>query len=235
MLTGMTVLKGGDLWNPQKLNFGPQFGFAWNPAFYHQKVVIRGGFGLNYNQNEIAITGNVNGNPGLTVSPNFSMSLPTSPNPGIIYAIPSDPHSLFGYPPNPNTIVSFGSNGLPTSSQVGVTAFPTDMPTMYSEHWSLDTQTDLGANFILSVGYREVFRGTSISTTTAMRSLGQNIPLNPQVNGVNYFDNNGYGNYNAMLAGLKHQFSHQFMLTRSSRGRKAWIRVRLLQRAVLPL
>ena len=52
----MTIQKGGDLWNPQKLNFGPQFGFAWTPGFYQQKVVIRGGFGLNYNQNEIAIT-----------------------------------------------------------------------------------------------------------------------------------------------------------------------------------
>jgi hypothetical protein len=213
MLTGMTVLKGGDLWNPQKLNFGPQFGFAWTPGFYHQKVVIRGGFGLNYNQNEIAITGNVNGNPGLTVSPNFSMSLPTSPNPGIVYAIPSDPHSLFGYPPNPNTIVSFGSNGLPTSSQVGVTAFPTDMPTMYSEHWSLDTQTDLGKNFILSVGYQgSVSRHIYFHYDGNAVASVQNIPLNPQVNGVNYFDNNGYGNYNAMLAGLKHQFSHQFML-----------------------
>ena len=213
MLTGMTVLKGGDLWNPQKLNFGPQFGFAWTPGFYHQKVVIRGGFGLNYNQNEIAITGNVNGNPGLTVSPNFSMSLPTSPNPGIVYAIPSDPHSLFGYPPNPNTIVSFGSNGLPTSSQVGVTAFPTDMPTMYSQHWSLDTQTDLGANFILSVGYQgSVSRHIYFHYDGNAVASVQNIPLNPQVNGVNYFDNNGYGNYNAMLAGLKHQFSHQFML-----------------------
>ena len=85
MLTGMTIKKGGNLWNSQNGDFGPQLGFAWTPDFYHQRVVIRGGFGLNYNQNEIAITGNVNGNPGLTVSPNFSMSLPTSPNPGILY------------------------------------------------------------------------------------------------------------------------------------------------------
>ena len=42
------------------------------------------------------------------------------------------------------------------------------------------------------------------------RSRG--IPLNPQVNSVNYFDNVGHSSYNAMIAGLKHQFSHQFML-----------------------
>jgi Carboxypeptidase regulatory-like domain/TonB dependent receptor len=221
MLTGMTVVKGGDLWNPQNLNFGPQFGFAWTPGFYHQKVVIRGGYGLNYNQNEIAITANVNGNPGLTVSPNFSLSLPTSPNPGIVYAIPSDPHSLFGYPPNPNTIASFGSNGLPTTGQVGVTAFPTNMPTMYTEHWSLDTQTDLGANFILSLGYQgSVGRHIYFHYDGNAVASVANIPLNPQVNGVNYFDNKGHSSYNAMIADLKHQFSHHFMLD----GQFTWAR-----------
>jgi hypothetical protein len=213
MLTGMTIVKGGGLWNAQKANFGPQVGFAWTPRLYQQRVVIRGGFGINYNQNEIAITGNVNQNPGLTVSPNFSMSLPTSPNPGIVYAIPSDPHSLLGYPANPNTIVSFGSNGLPTSSQVGVTAFATNMPTMYTEHYSLDTQTDLGANVIFSLGYQgSVSKHIYFHYDENAVASVNDVSLNPQVNGVNFFGNGGNGNYNAMLAGLKHQFSHQFTL-----------------------
>src|ERR1039458_2583734 len=40
----------------------------------------------------------------------------------------------------------------------------------------------------------------------------QGIPLNPQVNSVNFFGNEGHGNYNALLAGLKHQLAHQFMM-----------------------
>ncbi|HEY1987706.1 MAG TPA: carboxypeptidase regulatory-like domain-containing protein [Terracidiphilus sp.] len=213
MLTGMTIRKGGNLWNAQNLNFGPQFGFAWTPGLYHQRVVIRGGFGLNYNQEEIAVSSNVAGNPGLTVSPNFSLSLPTSPNPGIVYQIPSDVHSLFGYPPNPNTILSFGSNGLPSSKQAGVTAFENNMPTMYTEHYSLDTQTDLGSQFIFTLGYQG-----SVSKHLYFHYDGNAVAavhgyaLNPQVNGVDYYDNNGTGNYNAMLAGLKHQFSHHFMM-----------------------
>lgn len=213
MLTGMTVRKGGDLWTPQKLNFGPQVGFAWVPDAYHQRFVIRGGFGLNFNQDEIAITANVYGNPGLTVSPNFTMSTPSSPNPGIVYSVPSNVHSLFGYPPNPNIKNPFGSNGLPTTGQVSVTAFDSRLPTMYTEHYSLDTQTDLGAQFILTVGYQgSLSRHTYFHYDQNAVASVAGIPLNPNVNSVNYFGNTGHGNFNAMLAELRHQFSHQFML-----------------------
>jgi hypothetical protein len=213
MMTGITIQKGGDLWNPQKLNFGPQVGFAWSPGFYKQRVVLRGGFGLNYNEEEIAISANVYGNPGLQVSPGFSIGTPTAPNPGIVYAIPSDVHSLYGYPPNPNTIATFGPNGLPTTTTVGVTAFRTNMPTMYSEHYSLDTQTDLGAQFVFTLGYQgSVSRHTYFHYDGNAVASVNGYPLNPQVSGVNYFDNIGHGNYNAMIATLRHQFSHQFML-----------------------
>ena len=52
--------------------------------------MIRGGYGLNYNQEEIAISANVQGNPGLVVTPTFTLSTPTSPNPGIVYATSSE-------------------------------------------------------------------------------------------------------------------------------------------------
>jgi len=113
------------------------------------------------------------------IIPGATMSVPSSPNPGIVYAIPSDVHSLYGYPPNPNTIVSFGANGLPSNGQVSVQAFQNNLPTMYTEHWSLDTETDLGYQFLLTVGYQgsvmrhtisgAAFRGsgrTSICTRT---------------------------------------------------------------------
>lgn len=213
MLTGMTIRKGGGLWNAQKLNFGPQVGFAWTPDKFKQHTVIRGGFGVNFNEEEIAISANVFSNPGLTVSPNFSMSLPTSPNPGIVYQVPSDPHSLLGYPPNPNTIQSFGPNGLPTTGQVSVTAFDNNMPTMYTEHFSLDTQTDLGRQVVLTVGYQgSLVRHSYFHYDANAVASVQGMPLNPQVNTVNYFGNGGHSAYNAMLASIKHQLSHQFMV-----------------------
>jgi hypothetical protein len=212
-LAGMTIRKGGNLWKSQHLNFGPQFGFAYSPDFWKQRFVVRGGYGLNFNEMEIAISANAFGNPGLTVSPSFSMGSPTDTNPGIIYATPSDVHSLFGYPPNPNTIVSFGSNGLPTTGTVGVTAFENRMPTMYTEHFSLDTETSIGGQWVFTLGYLgTVSRHTYFHYDADAWAAAHGQPLNPQVNSVNFFDTIGHGSYNAMLVGLRHQLAHTFLV-----------------------
>src|SRR5229473_1305793 len=125
-LTGLTVQKGNS-WNAQKGNFGPQIGVAWSPTRFHNKLVVRGGYGLNYNQEEIAISSNIQANPGLVVFPTLSQNTPdpTScaqplPNCGIIYAVSSGVRNLTGYPANPNATLSFGSNGLPTTGSVNV-------------------------------------------------------------------------------------------------------------------
>jgi Carboxypeptidase regulatory-like domain/TonB dependent receptor len=210
-LTGLTVHRGNS-WNAQKNNFGPQLGFAWSPERFHDKLVVRGGYGLNYNQEEIAISANINANPGLIVFPTFSMSTPASPNPGIIYATSSDPHDLNGFPVNPNAVLAFGSNGLPTTGQVGVGIFPPNLPTMRTHHYSLDTQYDLGHNWIVSLGYqgslsRDIYFHQNPNATPA--ALG--YALNPQIGGGDYWAVNGSGNYNALLAEAKHNFSRQFM------------------------
>src|SRR6202035_4588609 len=101
-LTGLVVRKG-DSWNAQKNNFGPQIGIAWSPTRFNNKLVVRGGYGLGYNGEQIAISSNIVNNSGLVVLPSLSISAPTSPNPGIVYALSSGVNNLNGYPPNPNT------------------------------------------------------------------------------------------------------------------------------------
>src|SRR6266852_5475733 len=211
-MTGLTVQKGNS-WNAQKGNFGPQIGVAWSPTRFHNKLVVRGGYGLNYNQEEIAISANIGGNPGLVVFPSLNMSTPTSPNPGIIYAVSSDVHSLNGYPANPNTKASFNANGLPASgSQVNVSIFPTDLPTMRVHHYSLDAQYDLGHQFVATLGYQgSLSRNTYFHENPNAGPATLGYTLNPQIGGGDYWGVSGSGNYNALLAGLKHQFSRQFM------------------------
>ncbi|HKV78008.1 MAG TPA: TonB-dependent receptor [Candidatus Sulfotelmatobacter sp.] len=209
-LTGLMVRRGHS-WNAQKDNFGPQIGFAWSPSRFNDKLVVRGGYGLNYNQEEIAISANIQGNPGLVVFPTFKMSTPSSPNPGIIYAVSSNVHSIFGYPANPNAVASFGPNGLPTTGSVGVNIFPNDLPTMRVHHYSLETEYDLGHALVASLGYegslsRNIYFHENPNAVPA--ALG--YALNPQIGGGDYWGVSGRGNYNALLAELKHRFSQQF-------------------------
>lgn len=213
LLTGIRQRVGGDLYNSQKKNFGPQFGFAWNPKMFNSRMVFRGGFGLNYNQEEIAIAANGIGNPPSVVSPNFSSPNPSNIDPGIVYAIPSDPRSLFGYPPNPNTIVTYGPNNLPLTGQLAVTGFPADLPTQYYYHYSLDTQMDLGNNWVATVGYQgSLGRHLIVQQNLNVLGVVRGIPLNPAVNRVGFYGNGGNSAYNSMLVTVRHHFRHGFLL-----------------------
>jgi Carboxypeptidase regulatory-like domain len=209
-LTGL-VLRKADSWNAQKNNFSPEIGFAWSPGKFNNRLVFRGGYGLNYNQEEIAISANISNNPGLVVNPSFDTNSPTTINPGIIYAVSSDPHNLFGYPANPNTISPLGPNGLPTTGAVNVQIFPNTLPTMRVHHYSFDMQYDLGHQYVMSLGYqgslsRNLFFHQSPLAVPA--TLG--YAFNPQIGGGDNWATNGRANYNALLAEVKHQFSHQF-------------------------
>lgn len=210
-MTGLTVAKG-DSWNAQKDNVGPEIGFAWSPGRFNNRFVLRGGYGLNYNEEEIAISSGIVDNPGLAVQPTFDMPTPSSPNPGIVYAVSSNVNSLYDYPANPNTITSFGSNGLPTTGTVNVAIFPHTLPTMRVHHYSLQTEYDFGHSTTASVGYQG-----SVSHDVFFHENPNAVPaasgytLNPQIGGGDYWGVEGWGNYNAMIAELQHHFSQQFM------------------------
>jgi hypothetical protein len=209
--TGL-VVRNENAWNAQKGNFGPELGFAWSPSRFNSRLVFRGGYGLNYNQEEIALSASISNNPGITVSPSFASGSPETINPNIIYAVSSGVHNLYGYPANPSTISTFGANGLP-SGGANVEIFPQNLPTMYTQHYSVDMQYDIGHQWVTTVGYT----GTH-STNTYFHSNPNAIPaaagyaLNPLIgSGGDFWGVNGHGNYNALLTEIKHQFSHQFM------------------------
>jgi hypothetical protein len=213
LLTGIALHTGIGEWTAQKLNFGPQFGFNWSPEWFKNKLVVRGGFGLNYNQEQIANANNDDGNPPGTSSIPGSSSGPTEINPNIIYAVSSSPTNYYGYPANPSAIATFNSAGLPTKAVggVGLSAMPGHLPTEYTEHFSLDIEYDLGHSLIANLGY-EGGLGRHLLYNFNAYALGeiQGVALNPLVNSVGTFGSSGSSNNNMMLAGLKHQFSHTF-------------------------
>ena len=211
LLTGITIKTGIDAWTAQKLNFGPQVGFNWSPRSSNGKIVFRGGYGLNYNQQQIATANNYDGNPPGTSSVPGSSKSPTEINPNILYAVSSSPTNIFGFPANTNAITTFNSAGLPTGGGANLGGLPGHMPTEYSHHYSVDMELDLGHSLVANLGY-EGSSGHHSQYNYDANALGQitGAPQNPLINSINTFGSQGKSNNNMMLAGIKHQFSHTF-------------------------
>jgi hypothetical protein len=213
-LSNLSVRVGGSLYTPQKSNFGPQLGFAWQPLESQGRLVVRGGFGINYNQDEIAILANGFGNPPNVVNKDFCCSTPTAAVPGILYETATSINSLFGYAPNPAAITTFGSNNLPTSgSPISLTAFPSRPKTITNYHYSLDTQYQFPWNMIATLGYQgSETRHLLVQSNYNAIAVGEGQALNPVSNFIDYYANTGTGNYSAMIATLNHSFAHHFSL-----------------------
>ena len=210
-LTGLTMRQGGDLYTVQKGNFGPQLGFAWNPDYFKRNLVIRGGFGINYNENEFAITAQGNSNSPAVLG--FSQTGYSSKVPAIQYAVASDVHSPLGYPSNSHAITNFNTNNLPTTAAVSVTGFDQHVKTITVYHYSFDTQLALPSNFVATLGWQ----GSSGHHLLYQENLNayavvHGYPLNPNLTGVGYYANGANSNYNALLATLKHNFSNSFQV-----------------------
>lgn len=217
-LTGMNIRVGGNLTNPQKTNFGPMIGFAWSPGNFDNKLVVRGGFGVAFNQNEIAITANSYGNPPNVVSATYTCSYPYTTNPtcsgtNILYETATTPTSIFGYAPNPAAITSFGSNNLPLTGTTDVTGFPADQKAITNYHYSLDMQYQLPFSSVMSLGYQgNLTRHLLIQENYNVVAALAGATVNPVVTNVGFWNNSGNANYNGMIASLNHNFSHDFQL-----------------------
>lgn len=211
LLTGLAMRQGGNLYSAWKNNWGPQVGFAWTPASQNGRFVVRGGAGLNYNQEEIAIAANGLNNVPHVVNASFNSTSPSQINPDIIYGVPSDVHSLLGYPANPNTLVSYNTAYLPTTGTVSVTGFPATIPTQYTYHYSLDTEMQVRNNWVATLGYMGSI-GRHLMTQENMNVYADafGIPLNPAVSSLDYYGNEGNSSYNALLTTLRHSFSRGF-------------------------
>lgn len=216
-LPGMHIRVGGHIYSPQKTNFGPQFGFAWQPKESSGKSVVRGGVGINYNQNEIAILANLIGNPPNAVNANFTCPYPYTTNPtcagnGILYETAPNVHSLFGFAPNPAAITKFGPGNLPTGTQaISVTGFEPAPKTIATYHYSLEVERQLPYESVATIGYLgSQTRHLLVQSNFNAIAIGRGAPINPKANFVDYYANSGSSNYNAMVATLRHNFAHNF-------------------------
>jgi len=202
-LTALRIKTGGNLFNNQLTNFGPQLGFAYTPGT-QKKMVVRGGFGIGYNLAQLAFLSNGRFNPPEITNLNFF-------NQNIVYQLASSINSLTGYPANPAAIQSFNSNGLPTTgAALTLQGVPNNLPTTVTYRYSLDTQYDLGHNWVASLGYQG--SQTRHYTKQTDLSLLYYPVLNPQIQHVDWFTNDANAHYNALLTEIQHRFSATFSI-----------------------
>jgi hypothetical protein len=194
MLTGASMAQTNSLATSQKGNFGPQVGFAWSPNYYKQKLVLRGGVGINYEENQIAIlrSGDANVPNAISFGPTSTFS------PQIEYSTAPNINSPFGYPANTNAETTFSSSNIPTATVVTVDAFDTNPKTAIVYHYSLDTEVQLPDNFVATVGYQgssghHLFYEVDLNAVAAVKGYA----LNPHLSQVIAWSNGENSNYAA--------------------------------------
>jgi hypothetical protein len=216
-LAGSRVEPTSQLYDPDRNNFGPRFGFAYSPKRYglEQKFVLRGGAGISYNRIPEVVFSNTRGNPPFFAR--FAICCGTaatdfgSPFAGgqILYALGTS-SSPFSYPSNPALAVGIDPvTGTPPNRTVEIYGALADTPVAYVYTYSLEAQYALPYNLTATLGYQGS-SGHKLIRLVNQRFIQPVIPANYFAFAVFIPTPDVNSNYNAMNARLTRRFARGF-------------------------
>jgi hypothetical protein len=195
----------GGLWAPDRNNFAPRIGFAWD-IFGDGKTSLRGGYGMAYERNFGNVTFNVLFNP-----PNYGVVALTANSGTTAGDVPNLPISIQNYGP------FSGTGPARRFSPVSARAVDQNIVNAYAHFWSASFERQLFNNTVASVEYsgsagRHLYSISDINRTGGGPVYGLGNTINAvgastsRLNGVatsaNSRRNDGYSNYNALIASL---------------------------------
>jgi hypothetical protein len=164
---------GAGLYKPDRNNFAPRIGFAWDP-YGTGRTVLRGGFGIFYNAQltgeALSLAGNNQQNFSVNVFqlPPFGTTSCTPPL-TIAYPVPSPlPICTPPLPPNVNSV-------------------DPNIRDSYAMHWSFGVQQEIVRNTVLEVSY-VANRGVKLPAGAAY--AGQELNYSPLAFAPNQITNN---------------------------------------------
>ncbi|HEX6730909.1 MAG TPA: TonB-dependent receptor [Pyrinomonadaceae bacterium] len=169
---------------PDRNNFAPRVGFAWTVGS-DQATVIRGGYGVYYDQSPLAPAEALYFN-----SPFFDNN--------IFFSLPGLPLTL------DNPFPTFFPFPLPDSAL----AIQRDLRTGYMQHWNVNIERQLWEKSIVEVAYVGS-KGTKLLTARDINqpqpsALPPGLPFvprpNPRFDDINLLESRGNSNYNALQA-----------------------------------
>ena len=151
---GRVAVTPDQLYSTSKKNFAPRIGFAYSPGMFHDKAVVRGGFGISYNRLYDNIFSDSRFNPPFAASAGLccnDIGNPTAQP--ILYAFGSS-NSPFSFPINPAFVNKFDPvTGSIRGILVDVVGTPPHMPTPYVYNYSLELQYSLPFRLVASATY----------------------------------------------------------------------------------
>jgi hypothetical protein len=212
-LSALTLTLHNNFWNAQYGNWGPHFGFAYSPQMFNNKIVIRGGYALAYNDLDAAlINTSVEDGPGVA---NFGLCCGGTGNTaGIIYALGTS-NSPTSYPFNPALKTGTNAAGFPNGgNQVEIYGSAPNIKYPSSDLYSFEVQGEVTHSMTATVGYQ------GSSGRHFARFVDQNFLYNNAGSpafAAYFVQTDSVANYNAINISLrrptKNHISYSFVYT----------------------
>ena len=207
------------LFKTDRNNFAPRFGFAFSP---NQKVVLRGGFGVNYNRIPNVLFTNTRGNPPFFARFGFCCAGDFDPFFGgrILFATGSS-RSPSSYPANP--VIGRGINpvtGTPVGGPVEVWGAHENTPNSYVYTYSLEGQFELPLNLVGTLGYQ----GSAGRKLIRLVDLTVLLPIDPTFtfyDAIRFPQADSESSYNGLNARISRRFARSFSFDANYRFSKS--------------